>query len=185
MTFLVKKYPNGKASGKLHSMKPGDTLSFRGPLKEFQYTPGEHSHITLVGGGSGITPLYQLTRQIFQNPADKTKITLVYGVNTEEDLLLKAEFDALEKRYPDRFKAVYAVSAPKGTGDFHRGYITKEILEQAMPNPTTEKNPKILVSGPPPMQQAVAGKNGWFFTQGAVGGILAELGYTKDAVHKF
>jgi NAD(P)H-flavin reductase len=33
----------------------------------------------MVAGGTGITPMYQLIRAIFNNPNEKTKVTLVYG----------------------------------------------------------------------------------------------------------
>lgn len=182
---MVKKYPNGKGSGKMHSMVPGDTLSFK-VLSEFPYKPNQFSDISLIAGGSGITPVYQLIRKVLNNPADKTKLTLAYANNTEEDILLKSEFDDLEMKFPDRFKAVYVVSKPSGTGDFHKGYITKEILQTMVPDAKGAEKVKVLVSGPPNMTTAVAGSKGGFgWTQGSTGGILKELGFSKEQVFKF
>lgn len=182
---MVKKYPNGKGSGKMHSMVPGDTLSFK-VLSEFPYKANQFSHMNLVAGGSGITPIYQLIRTVLRNPADKTKLTLVYANNTEQDILLKSEFDELERQYPDRFKAVYAVSNPAVDGDFHKGYITKQTLEGVMADAKEGDKVKVLVSGPPPMTAAIAGSKGGFgWTQGSVGGILKELGYSQEQVFKF
>lgn len=182
---MVKKYPNGKGSGKMHSLVPGDTLSFK-VLSEFPYKANQFTHMNLVAGGSGITPVYQLIRTVLHNPADRTKLTLVYANNTEQDILLKSEFDDIQRQYPDRFKVVYAVSHPTGDGDFHRGYLTKQILENVMPHAQEGDNVKVLVSGPPPMTAAIAGAKGGFgWTQGPIGGILQELGYSKDQVFKF
>lgn len=37
LTFLVKKYPQGKASKYIHELKPGDSLSIKGPIPKFPY----------------------------------------------------------------------------------------------------------------------------------------------------
>ncbi|KAL2426170.1 NADH-cytochrome b5 reductase 2 [Exophiala dermatitidis] len=187
VTFMVKKYPNGKGSGKMHSLKPGETLLFK-PLHEFDYKPNQFSAMTFIAGGSGITPIYQLTRVILKNPEDKTKIALVYANNSEEDILLKNEFDELEKKYPGRFSRIYTISktTPQNEGLYEKGYVTKEILNKVMPQKASERSVKVLVSGPPAMVESVAGAKGGFgWTQGSLGGILKELGYTKEEVHKF
>lgn len=184
---MVKKYPNGKGSGKMHSLQPGDSLLFK-PLHEFDYKPNQYSAMTLIAGGSGITPIYQLTRAILNNPEDKTKLALVYANNTEEDILLKTEFDQLAQQYPDRFTRLYTVSksTPQMQGAYETGYINKEMLAKVMPHKMNERNVKVLVSGPPAMVASVAGAKGGFgWTQGSLGGILGELGYTKEEVHKF
>lgn len=187
VTFMVKKYPNGKGSGKMHSLKPGDSMKFK-PLHEFDYKPNQFSHMTLIAGGSGITPIYQLTRSILNDPTDRTKIALLYANNTEEDILLRKEFDQLAQQYPDRFQRLYAVSklGSSTDGQVEQGYVTKEMLAKIMPHKLKVANSKVLVSGPPPMVEAVAGAKGGFgWTQGSIGGILGELGYSKEDVHKF
>jgi cytochrome-b5 reductase len=186
VTFMVKLYPNGKASGKMHSLVPGDEMTFK-QLQEFKYTPNEFSAMTFIAGGSGITPIYQLTRAILGNPSDGTKVRLVYANNTPEDILLKSEFDAMSKEFPGRFAVTYLVGKGEGEGSgLKKGFVTKELLGEVMPKLEGEKNVKVLVSGPPAMTAAVAGKKGGFgWTQGGMRGILAELGYTKEQVHKF
>ena len=37
LTFLVKKYPEGKASKYIHELKPGDSLAIKGPIPKFPY----------------------------------------------------------------------------------------------------------------------------------------------------
>src|SRR5271154_2395376 len=165
---MIKKYPGGKGSGKTHSLVPGDTMSFK-PLHEFDYKANAYSAMTFIAGGSGITPIYQLTRAILRNPDDKTKIALVYANNTPDDILLRAEFDALEAQYPGRFTATYTVSKPGEVKDerVQSGYVSKAMLLKAMPDRTKEKSIKVLVSGPPAMTEAIAGAKGGFgWTQG-------------------
>lgn len=185
MTFLVKKYPNGKASGHMHSLQPGQTLSVK-PINEFDYKPNKFSELTLIAGGAGITPFAQLVRTVLTNPADKTKVNLLYGVTLEEDILLKDEFDGYAAKHPDRFKAVYVVSKPPAGSDgkYRPGYVTKEILKESLPEKGVSS--KILICGPPPMMAAVAGAKGGFgWTQGNLGGMLKEMGYQKQQVQKF
>ncbi|RMZ83074.1 hypothetical protein DV738_g1286, partial [Chaetothyriales sp. CBS 135597] len=183
VTFLVKRYPGGKGSGKMHSLVPGDTIKFK-PLHEFDYKPNQYSHLTLIAGGSGITPIYQLTNAILSNPEDKTRITLLYANNTEEDILLRHEFDALERKFPGRFHKVFTVKQ-KTSGDsspaVETGYITKELLQKVVPARGKDERVKVLVSGPPPMTESIAGAKGGFgWTQGSLGGILKELGYKSE-----
>lgn len=178
---MIKRYPEGKGSGKMHSLVPGDTMRFK-PLHEFDYKPNQFAQMTFIAGGSGITPIYQLTRAVLQNPADKTKISLIYANNTPEDILLREEFDELERKFPGRFQKQYTVSKNGRADGLHQGYVTKDLVEKA----STTRADKVLVSGPPAMIEAIAGAKGGFgWTQGSLGGILKELGYTKEQVHKF
>src|SRR5689334_10178425 len=132
---MVKLYPGGKQNSHIHSLKPGDYLTFA-PIPELKWTANQHSHVAMIAGGAGITPMYQLARGILKNPEDKTRITLVWGVNTDEDLFLKDEFDALSKQYPGRVKTVYVVATPGAGSPYQKGFVTKQILEGAGLSPS-------------------------------------------------
>jgi len=185
VTFMVKKYPNGKGSGKMHSLVPGESMKFK-PLHECDYKPNQFKSMLIVAGGSGITPIFQLTRAILNNPEDKTKISLIYANNTEEDILLRQEFEELERKHPERFSKLFTVSklSHENDGSIEQGYVTKQMITKVWPG--KQAGQKVLVSGPPPMVDAIAGAKGGFgWTQGSIGGVLKELGYTKEDVHKF
>ncbi|KAK9478901.1 NADH-cytochrome b5 reductase [Lipomyces japonicus] len=184
LDLLVKEYPNGKASVHIHSLKPGDKLAFKGPIVKYAWTANKHDEIALVGGGTGITPLWQLIHEINKNPEDKTKVTLVYGNISEDDILLKKEIDAVVAAKPEQFKVVYALDkAPEGwTGV--SGYITKDVLSKALPS-ASSANVKVFVCGPPGLYAAVSGKKVSPADQGEVDGILKDLGFNKEQVFKF
>ena len=182
--LLVKRYPNGKQSNHIHSLVPGQGLSFRGPLVHYNWTPNAFSRIALIAGGAGITPCYQLIQGILNNPEDETRITLVFGNQTDEDVLLKKEFDHLEARHPGRFNVVYTVSKGGEKEGYRKGYITKELLKDVLPEKRMAGSMKVFVCGPPGLENSVAGKKG-FLGFGATGGILEELGYGRDMVHRF
>ncbi|KAL8758282.1 MAG: hypothetical protein Q9184_003971, partial [Pyrenodesmia sp. 2 TL-2023] len=182
--FLIKRYPNGPMSEHFHSMDPLQRLDFKGPIPKYPWSPNKHDHICLISGGTGITPMYQLCRAIFSNPADKTKVTLVFGNVKEEDILLKREFEDLENTYPQRFRAFYMLDQPPEGWMQGTGYINLDLLKKVLPEPKVE-NIKIFVCGPPGMYKAISGPKKSPSDQGDLGGILKELGYTKDQVYKF
>ncbi|KAI0995812.1 NADH-cytochrome b5 reductase 2 [Podosphaera aphanis] len=183
--LIVKKYPTGVMSSHFHEMTPGQTLEFKGPISKYPWTPNMHKHIALIAGGTGIAPMYQLVRAIFKNPEDKTKVTLVFGNVTEEDILLRKELNELENTYPQRFKAIHVLNEAPKSWEGEKGFITKEILEKALPHPKEEQI-KVFVCGPPPMYKAISGAKKSASDQGELdGSILEKLGYTKEQVFKF
>lgn len=168
----------------LHDMEPPQRLSFKGPIPKYPYHANDHTHIALIAGGTGITPMYQLARAIFNNPSDKTKVTLVFGNLTEEDILLKHEFERLENTYPQRFRAFYVLDHPPEKWMGGKGRIDKELLKTVLPEPKTE-GIKVFVCGPPGLYKAISGTKPSPSDQGELTGILKELGYSKDQVYKF
>lgn len=195
-------------------MKPDQRLEFKGPIPKYPWEPNKHDHIALIAGGTGITPsvlpplfpiyplflphpqtsaatnthplyrMYQLARAIFKNPADKTKVTLVFGNIAEEDILLKHEFEALENEYPQRFRAFYLLDRPPDGWTQGKGHVTKGLLKTVLPEPK-EENVKIFVCGPPGLYKAVSGAKKSPAEQGELTGMLRELGYRQDQVYKF
>jgi len=168
----------------MHDMVPGQRLDMKGPIPKYPYEANKHDHIALIAGGTGITPMYQLARAVFKNPADKTKVTLVFGNMTEEDVLLKREWEDLESEFPNRFRAFYTLDTPPSNWPGGKGHITKDLLKTVLPDPKQE-NVKVFVCGPPGLYKAISGAKISPKDQGDVTGILGDLGYTKDQVYKF
>ncbi|RFU26768.1 hypothetical protein B7463_g9569, partial [Scytalidium lignicola] len=184
LDLLVKKYPEGKMSVHFHDLSPGDHLDFKGPIPKYPWSPNKHDHIALIAGGTGITPMFQLARAIFSNPNDKTKVTLIFGNISQEDVLLKSEFDHLENTYPQRFRAFYLLDKPPADWKGASGFVTKELLKTVLPEPK-EANIKVFVCGPPGLYKAISGGKKSPADQGELDGYLKELGYSKDQVYKF
>ena len=128
--------------------------------------------------------MYQLCRAIFKNPEDKTKVTLVFGNVTEEDILLKHELEDLENTYPQRFRAFYMLDKPSDNWTQGKGFISQELLKTVLPEPKSE-NIKIFVCGPPGLYKAISGAKKSPSDQGELSGILKALGYSQEQVYKF
>lgn len=165
----------------MHLLQPGDSLRFITGIPGYQWRPNKYSEIALIAGGAGITPMYQLIRGIFDGPdagEEMTNITLVFGVNSDADVLLKQEFDEYERRFPGRFRAIYTVSNPVPSSPHRKGYVDRELLEELGLGAVQKASTRVFVCGPPAMETALIGGKGRL-------GILQQLGYTKDQIHKF
>ncbi|KAJ6037245.1 Riboflavin synthase-like beta-barrel [Penicillium herquei] len=184
LELVVKSYPNGPMSTHITSLKEGETLAFKGPIVKYAWEPNKHNHVCLIAGGTGITPMYQLARQIFKNPEDRTKVTLVFGNVKQEDILLKKELDELENTYPQRFRAFYVLDEPPKEWAGGKGFISKELLKTVLPEPK-EENIKLFVCGPPGLYKAISGTKVSPQDQGELSGTLKELGYSQEQVFKF
>ncbi|KAI8825710.1 uncharacterized protein EV422DRAFT_513923 [Fimicolochytrium jonesii] len=184
--MIIKKYPNGPMSTHIFNLKPGDTLDIKGPNPKFPYKANEFDHITLLAGGTGITPMLQLIQRITHNPEDKTKMTLVFANIAEEDILLKDYLDNLQKRHGDRFTVRYCLEKPPMGWRGDVGYINEKIITQvAAPPKQTATKEKIFICGPNQMLEALSGGKAPDYTQGKIGGVLKKLGYVEGDVYKF
>lgn len=183
LQLVVKRFPNGEMSNHFWNLKPSDTMLFKGPIPSFSWKENAYDSITLLGAGSGITPLYQLVYHLTKNPNEKTKINLFYGNKTPQDILLKKELDDLQKKYPEKLKVTYFVDKAEGDFKGETGFITKEFLEKNAPKPS--ENTHVFVCGPAPFMKAYSGEKPFLLAQGRLSGILSDLGYSKNQVSKF
>lgn len=174
----MKLYPQGKQSRMLHSLKPGDKLLFA-PVKQFAWKRNKYHHLAMIAGGAGITPMFQLIRGVLRDPKDYTMITLVWGVNTDADIILHDELSALQEVYSHRFKVVYVVSEPSAGSPHREGFVTSEVLEAAgLCGRDRNRGVKALICGPPAMVQALKGKKGQE-------GLLAKAGFSPEQIYTF
>ena len=60
--FVIKVYPQGKMTQFLDKLEVGGNVDFYGPIGRFTYTPNAYQHLGMVAGGTGITPMYQVSR---------------------------------------------------------------------------------------------------------------------------
>eukprot|EP00461_Guttulinopsis_vulgaris_P004764 UN04766 len=183
MPLVVKTYPNGKLGNVFSNLSVGDTMLFKGPLPKFQYRENEFDRLTLIAGGTGITPMFQLIERIMLNENDNTQVHLLFANRSTDDILMKAILDEFEYSFPDRFKVTYVIDQPEEGWKGPTGYINADLLNAVAGEPNPKH--KVFVCGPPGMMEAISGPKGPNYTQGELKGLLKNLGYTESDVFKF
>eukprot|EP00494_Astrolonche_serrata_P022658 UN22915 len=97
--IVVKIYPDGRLTPNLDKLEIGDYIEARGPVGMLQYKGRglfvkrpknkqlQCSQLNMICGGTGITPMMQITQQILKNADDKTQINMIFGNITVDDIL--------------------------------------------------------------------------------------------------
>jgi cytochrome-b5 reductase len=160
------KFPDGgKMSQYLESLHIGDHIDFRGPSglityegngvfalkKEKNATPAlrQFKNVSMIAGGTGITPMLQVIAEILKHADDPTKLALIFANQTPDDILLKDELDELAERHPNRFKVWYTVDRPTPLWKYSSGFINEEMISNHLHQPGDET--AVFMCGPPPM----------------------------------
>ena len=123
-----------KVGDKLFASEPGGFLTYSSIRDE--------KDVIAIAGGVGITPFISMANAI-KDGIEKFNLTILYGVNSLSDVILKDELDALTKA-TDKVKVVYVVCNETIEG-CEKGYITSEIIKKYAPN---DKPYSVFVSGP-------------------------------------
>merc|ERR1711970_1365456 len=119
-------------------MGPGGLLMYEGrgafELKEDKKAAPKQvkaKQVSMIAGGTGITPMLQLVRAVFRDPEDTTCLSLLFANQSEEDILLGKELEEVEKEHPDRFKLWYTVDRPNEGWQYSSGFINDEMIQKA------------------------------------------------------
>mmetsp|Transcript_98172 Transcript_98172/g.184624 ORF Transcript_98172/g.184624 Transcript_98172/m.184624 type:complete len:301 (-) Transcript_98172:121-1023(-) len=180
--LAIKVYEGGKMSNHILKMPIGGTLDFKHiPFNvKIQY-PFAKKNLTMLVGGTGITPMIQALHAVLGTPSDDTKVSLIFGNKTQKDILCKEVLDQWSADFPERLKVVHVLSDEPADSAWAgpKGFITKEIVaEHCAP---ASEDTMVFVCGPPPMYAALCGPR----DVKDVTGLLSDMGYSKDHVFKF
>ncbi|MFA4891000.1 MAG: FAD-dependent oxidoreductase [Candidatus Gracilibacteria bacterium] len=118
--LCVKQIENGHGSAYLNSLKPGEKISFLGPLGHFTFKSGSDSQILLIATGTGIAPIKSIIENQLKHQLQSTNAStaapqqfqLLFGVRHIKDIFYKDFFDQLAKKYPN-FKYTLTLSQPE------------------------------------------------------------------------
>ncbi|KAK3400624.1 hypothetical protein B0T20DRAFT_451396 [Sordaria brevicollis] len=161
--FPSHSQPGGALSNILDCLPLGSEVEIRGPTGDIIYHGNGHftiegrdrhfSRVSLVLGGSGITPGYALMARIIMTPGDQTEIRVVDANKTEQDILLKEELDSLEMEGGGQMKILHVLSQAGEGWKGKRGRVDAGILKQALFHPARDS--VALLCGPPGLIQGV------------------------------
>merc|ERR1712232_732912 len=149
-------------------------------MMKVQY-PFGRKNITMIAGGTGITPLMQALHAILGTAGDTTVVTMLYGNKTADDILCKAVLNRWEENSAGRLKIHHILSRlPSGEPwDGLQGPIDKEKISKYTVPPSEDV--LVMVCGPPPMYSSLCGPR----DDKNLTGALAELGFNAEQVFKF
>lgn len=164
--FPDQSQPGGTRSNILDCLRPDEEIEVKGPTGEIKYI-GQGTfkidekeyhfcNISLIVGGSSITPGYQLISRILRSKdqgeeEDKTKIKVIDANKRQGDILLRDDLDQLAKNHPGQFQITHVLSHPGENWAGEKGHVTKEILQEHAFGP--EDVNVALLCGPPTMIQ--------------------------------
>ena len=155
LELVVKVYDDklggGMMSRWLDSLSVGDSVNVKGPVGHFVYEGNGVCSVhrrrvvaramTFIAAGTGITPCFAVLRAAIDGvPGDEaagsndaTRLRLIYANRHEEDVLLKADLEALAARSDGRLEVVYTISRPSreaGTWPYRVGRIDEAMLRE-------------------------------------------------------
>lgn len=150
VSFLIRNVPGGLMSNVLaNQLKPGDAITLNGPLGSF-YLRDIRRPVLMLAGGTGLAPFLAMLDKIVANGGSPFPIHLIYGVNTDRDVVELARLEAFAERIPNFSYAICVVDAASSYP--RKGYVTHHIEPAHLNNGDVD----IYLCGPPPMVEAVA-----------------------------
>jgi ring-1,2-phenylacetyl-CoA epoxidase subunit PaaE len=152
--ITVKKVGEGVMSNFIVNNAEGVKLwQIEGPYGSFT-PPADSSHLFLLAGGSGITPLFSIAKTIVSQRKD-IKVTILYANKTANDIIFVNALTEWQKQEGERINVIYALSNDDGRtaipaesviiGRFNR-IIVKKLIRQFQLN--TKEPVHYFICGP-------------------------------------
>lgn len=155
LEFLIKIFKGGKFSTLLlEEFKVGDQLEVRGPFGYCIRREETQGDIILIGGGSGMAPLWSILNDINQKKI-KRNVTFFYGARSKRDLFYLDKLAEIEKQLVN-FRFVPALSEPLAEDNWtgETGFITDVIDNHLKSSAIESKDLEAFLCGPAPMIDA-------------------------------
>jgi ring-1,2-phenylacetyl-CoA epoxidase subunit PaaE len=126
----VKRIANGLFSGWLTGdLRPGTTIEVMTPAGRFgtAVTAGNERHVACLAAGSGITPVLSIVASILRTES-ASRVSLVYGNRTSNDVMFLEELADLKNSYPSRFTLLHVLSGEPQLSDLLTGRIDEDKI---------------------------------------------------------
>jgi benzoate/toluate 1,2-dioxygenase reductase component len=149
-SFLIRITPGGAMSEHLTAVaRPGDRITFTGPLGGFHLRPVTRP-VLMLAGGTGLAPLLAMVRTLARpGAAPAHPVHLLYGVTTDADLVHLDTLTGLAREIPG-LTVDHCVADPASRAR-NTGYVTSLIGPDTLRGGDTD----VYLCGPPPMVEAV------------------------------
>lgn len=173
-SLVVKTYaptesqPGGAMSSLLANTPLHSQIDIRGPTGEITYLgrgrfsldgsqqePQTFNRISLVLGGSGITPGYALVARIVLGSGEAegdVQVRVLDANKSEGDILLRKELEDLERKSDGRVKITHVLSHPSDEWTGLKGHVNEQVIKDNLLGPQ-EEHAAVFLCGPPGLIQ--------------------------------
>ncbi|TLU72157.1 NADH:ubiquinone reductase (Na(+)-transporting) subunit F [Lichenicoccus roseus] len=157
LEFIIKLYSGGAFSALLDGrLAAGDAVVAKGPYGTCFRREGRTGPMVLIGGGSGMSPLWSILRDHVAG-REQRPVRFFYGARTRNDLFFLDEFRKMTAALPD-FEFIPALShadpADPEPWDGETGFI-HEVVRRRLAAEQFGDGIDAYSCGPPPMIDAV------------------------------
>ena len=156
LRITVKRVVDGAMSTWVTTkLRAGDTVDLLGPSGSFVVDdPDAAQRVVLIGGGSGVTPLYSIAATMLaQHPA--AQVSMIYGSRSRADMIFAVEIEELAAAHPTRFSLHLALDQAHDGYDGLVGPLDDAQVPRALDAlPVCELPRTYFLCGPTPMRGA-------------------------------
>lgn len=130
LELCMKIVPGGTTETYFQHLKPGDTVTIRGPFGQF--THKEHTSVGYVATGVGLAPIMGLIRHDLYVKKQTEPIHVWFGVRSESDLFWLERLETMARDFPF-FTYTLTLSQPTSTWSGQKGRVTDHLVKNIPP----------------------------------------------------
>jgi ferredoxin-NADP reductase len=146
VAITVKRVPGGRVSGFLHdNVRRGSVLVLGVPTGDFVLGPRSPEKLLLLSGGSGVTPVMSLLRDLSRRDAVRD-IVFLHAARSASDVIFRDELRALAERHAG-LRVVFRLGDAPDRGPLDEAKLRAEVPDFA------ERG--TFLCGPPGMMDTV------------------------------
>jgi ferredoxin-NADP reductase len=153
IAITVRRVAGGRVSCALHRLRPGAIVGIGRPAGDFVLEPparGVSPKLLLIGGGSGITPIMAMVRDLAaraRGAAGSADVVVIHGSRGRHDAIFGDELASLSTRFP-----WLRLHARRDDGGTTGGRLDAAGLHALVPDLADRE---IFVCGPPGLMETV------------------------------
>jgi propane monooxygenase reductase subunit len=157
LACIIKMYPDGAFSSLLRDqLKVGDPIIIKGPYGTCFRRENREGTMIMVGGGSGMAPLWSILNDHVEYGDHSRPITFFYGARSESDLFYLDKIVDIAQQLPN-FRFVPGLSHLDDNADWQgeRGFIHTVVDRFFKEEGLRASKMEVYTCGPPPMIDAL------------------------------
>ena len=156
LSFIIKKYPEGKFSGELDSggIRAGAEVTVVGPYGTCFRRDERQGPLILVGAGAGMSPIWSILNDHLKS-GEKRPVYFFYGARTRNDLFYLDRIAELVGNHSDvTFIPVLSHANDDAEWQGERGFVHQSV-DAILKQLAVDGQGDVHACGPPPMIDAL------------------------------